>query len=493
MANNLIQIKRTSVSGRAANSTTLTNAGELALNMADGILYSTNGTAVFEVGANNTNARITGSLNLDNDKRIYFRTVNTAANAMFVQQLDDNFVFYTTNTSYQPRPVWSIYANSDTSNLSVVVPAKFNSNLDISGGLVANSSLGTSGQVLTSTGSSVYWSSPGAASVNTSAQYTWTNTQTFSANITFGNNIGLSTNTSIYFNGLADANWRIGRNTGGTTKFFYTGNSVDIIAANSSTEGIAFGFTGNSYLETGYAGTFTRLPIYVGNSTVNTIINVSSYSIGTSFVANTTGVYAGVVNGSTIQVGTSFTANATLVNTAAINVTGQVNSATLYATTSANIAASITANTSGLFVANATGTVNAAVIRSGTTFIANSTQVTITGVPLSANSTTGTSGQVLTSNGTTGAPYWATATATVNVAAQFAWTNTHTFTANVTVGNSTTNSAFLISQFGMSNPNTFTMGTVTTNAAFNTVLAGPYTIAAGNTLTITTGSRVVIV
>jgi len=50
-ANNLIQIKRTSISGRAANTTTLPNPGELALNMTDGILYSGNGSVVFEIGA----------------------------------------------------------------------------------------------------------------------------------------------------------------------------------------------------------------------------------------------------------------------------------------------------------------------------------------------------------------------------------------------------------------------------------------------------------
>ena len=65
MANNLIQVKRTSVSGRAANSTTLPNPGELALNMTDGILYSTNGSVVFEVGANNTNAKVTNTLTVN--------------------------------------------------------------------------------------------------------------------------------------------------------------------------------------------------------------------------------------------------------------------------------------------------------------------------------------------------------------------------------------------------------------------------------------------
>jgi hypothetical protein len=62
MANNKIQIKRTSVSGRAANTVTLTNPGELALNMTDGIMYSTNGSVVFEIGANLTNASVTNIL-----------------------------------------------------------------------------------------------------------------------------------------------------------------------------------------------------------------------------------------------------------------------------------------------------------------------------------------------------------------------------------------------------------------------------------------------
>ena len=93
-ANNLIQIKRTSISGRAANTTTLPNPGELALNMTDGIMYSGNGSVVFEIGANNTNVNISGNL-----------TVKA---------------------------------------------------------IIANNSIGSSGQVLFSSGSDVYWG-PGAA------------------------------------------------------------------------------------------------------------------------------------------------------------------------------------------------------------------------------------------------------------------------------------------------------------------------------------------
>lgn len=65
MANSVFQHKRTSISGRAANSTTLPNPGQIAINMADGIMYSTNGTFVFEIGANNTNVRVTGNATLN--------------------------------------------------------------------------------------------------------------------------------------------------------------------------------------------------------------------------------------------------------------------------------------------------------------------------------------------------------------------------------------------------------------------------------------------
>jgi hypothetical protein len=117
-----------------------------------------------------------------------------------------------------------------------------------------------------------------------------------------------------------------------------------------------------------------------------TTVNGSFITVGTSTIANSTGVYTGIVNGATIQVGSAFTANSTLVNAAAINITGQVNTATVYATTSANIASQIWANSSGLFVSNTTGTVNSAVISVGSNFIANSTKVTFTGANIDATS-----------------------------------------------------------------------------------------------------------
>jgi hypothetical protein len=69
MANKL-QIKRTSVSGRTPNTTNSGNThfidtGELALNLADGKLFSSNGTIHFEIGANLSSVSVSGNATLN--------------------------------------------------------------------------------------------------------------------------------------------------------------------------------------------------------------------------------------------------------------------------------------------------------------------------------------------------------------------------------------------------------------------------------------------
>lgn len=114
MANNRIQVKRTSVSGRLPNTTNVANssyiaAGELALNLTDGILYSSNGSSIIPIGANNVNLNVSGNL---------------------------------TVTS-----------------------------------VVANGSLGTANQVLTSNGSGVYWTTPVAGGGGSGATFQFVTNQ----------------------------------------------------------------------------------------------------------------------------------------------------------------------------------------------------------------------------------------------------------------------------------------------------------------------------
>ena len=92
-------------------------------------------------------------------------------------------------------------------------------------------------------------------------------------------------------------------------------------------------------------------------------------------------------------------------NTLAVGNTLTVNN--IFSTTQVNsashtVGSSFIANTTGAFH---TGTINAASLTVGANFIANTTRLTIA-TPLSSNGGTGTAGQVFVSNGSSGSPYW---------------------------------------------------------------------------------------
>jgi hypothetical protein len=70
MANTKIQHKRTSVSGRLANTTDPSNsafidAGEFAVNLADNKVFASNGTIVFEIGSNLSNLSVSGTITVN--------------------------------------------------------------------------------------------------------------------------------------------------------------------------------------------------------------------------------------------------------------------------------------------------------------------------------------------------------------------------------------------------------------------------------------------
>lgn len=77
---NKFQIKRTAVTGRTPNTTNSANGGyidtgELALNLTDGKMFSSNGTISFEVGANLSSLSVTGNTSV-------VGTVNLSANGI---------------------------------------------------------------------------------------------------------------------------------------------------------------------------------------------------------------------------------------------------------------------------------------------------------------------------------------------------------------------------------------------------------------------------
>jgi hypothetical protein len=170
----------TGITTLAAGNTTITGFANVSVSV---------NSAALSVGssfaANSTQVTYGIPQLINNNQHLRFQTVNTSAYATFTQQNDDNFVFYTSNTIYGARAVFSIFANSVTSTFNFSPGVVFN------GGIYANGSYGTSGQVLTTNGTGVYWSTA-SAGVNVNSTYAWTNTHSFAANVSFANNISIT-------------------------------------------------------------------------------------------------------------------------------------------------------------------------------------------------------------------------------------------------------------------------------------------------------------
>lgn len=149
----------------------------------------------------------------------------------------------------------------------------------------------------------------------------------------------------------------------------YTSNNLhvsnNIFATNSITVGNSSGnvyitqntFNVNGYLSVNSAG------LYVSGTRV---VNAWSYQSGANNIFNTSGFYTnGTVNAFTHSSGAGFTANSTLVNAAAVNVTNQVNTSTLYINTSMAVGTNVSINTTGIAV---NGTVNSNTFTTGASY-----------------------------------------------------------------------------------------------------------------------------
>ena len=309
---------------------------------------------------------------------------------------------------------------------------------------------------MTSNGTTAYWSTASSGgSANAAAQYSWTNTQTFSNTITFSSNVSVG-------NVLTIGNSTV--NTYSNSTHFYSGNST-IYGYGNNTADVLVSASGNLVLT---ATTITLSNTTAAAVSLNTTsMAVNAFSIGSSntatfyningqaniaagaFVSNAYATLGGAsgnylafgqqtssaqwiqsgyssagspvyyhillnplggnigignnapsdrlsVNGTTyLQGNTTVTGNTTVVN---VYSTGTINAAAV------TVGTNWTSNSTGAYH---TGTINAASYTVGTNFIANSSQLTVA-TPVSANGGVGTAGQVLTSNGATGSPYWAT-------------------------------------------------------------------------------------
>lgn len=132
-------------------------------------------------------------------------------------------------------------------------------------------------------GGNTYWLSQGAVSINVDAQYIWTNSHSFTANVTSSN----TTTGTIKITGGLGVTGRI--------------NTGDLAAGNDSVYSSLTGTT-----------------LTVANVFATATVNAAVLSVGSWVVANNGGVYtSGIVNADILAVGSQFRANTTQVTVAA--------------------------------------------------------------------------------------------------------------------------------------------------------------------------------
>lgn len=230
MANNVFYVKRTATSGRTPNTTAsyATNAqyiaaGELALNMADGILYTSNGSALITVGANVVNKNVTGTLTVkavsanggtgtagqvlaSNGTSTYWTTVSSGATAVRQQ--------YTGNGSNTQFTVTGGYSSYQLDVYVNGVKLYNGTEVDVSNGsIITFTSAPPNGSLIEVVGTSS--SNPSNYITNNysgtlSGQLTFSNTITFSNTVSFGSNV--TANASTIFVGNSTVNTSVTAN-----------------------------------------------------------------------------------------------------------------------------------------------------------------------------------------------------------------------------------------------------------------------------------------
>jgi hypothetical protein len=303
--NTVFQLRRNTVSGTRPTTTTVA-PGELAINTTDGILFSANSSTIFEIGANNTTIAVgnstarqianstgvfvNGGITLTrNDTTLGFTTTSGASVGMR-QQSDDNFVFYTTNTTGGSRAVFNVFANTNAPNQNSAL--RFNGPVDMgSSGFYANNSLGTAGQVLTSNGTSVYWAAAGAG-VNTAAQFTWTNTHIFNANVTVNSTFVVANSTANVATFTSGGDLVIGA-TAATAKLDVVGTANIRVFETLATDNISDQSLDSNYFDVNISGSDT-LTVSRSHNGVRIDVDSTATSGNTSVEHIVRGVYTTV-------------------------------------------------------------------------------------------------------------------------------------------------------------------------------------------------------
>ena len=373
---------------KVSNSTSTANLTPKELTIGTTVV---NSSLVTVTGVNTSYANVTGQVNTATLYATTSANIGTAftANASLVNAIALNVVNQT-NTATLYVTTSANVGTAFTANASLVNAIALNVvNQTNTATLFATTSANVGGNVQMTVSQ---YGITGSATVptmalTTSALTIGNSTVTGAPSINLANSTG---NTTI--NAIAiGSSWGLNSNSSGV---YHSG----VVNAASHTVGSSFIANSTAIIGTGYANVTTSVNsalltvgtnfianttalVHTGYANVTTSVNSASHTVGTNFIANTTALvhtgYANVttsVNSALLTVGTAFTANATLVNAAALNVVNQVNTATIFSSTSANVGANVQLTTSQLFIGNSIA--NA---------ISNSTIVTLANSTSTAN------------------------------------------------------------------------------------------------------------
>jgi hypothetical protein len=368
--------------------------------------------------ANNLNTKTEANLNVNN--------ALTANNSSYLGG--------TAAASYQLNSTLAANVAILTANNANNLNGKTEANLNVNNALTTNNSTYLNGQLSSyytnatniTTGTLPY-AQLGVNVVNTTGSFTLSgNTTLGGSNTVITSNFSVSNATSISGGDLTVSNAT--SNTVLSNRYLTISSAsfpptINFVAQGigasgrsqinfytTNTNSIPY-FGGLSWLIANGTGSFYSSSIMAQGSSqtsqIDIIVNIGTSSNSSFYIAGASG-------------NTLITNSASTTLTTNVNITGAF----------LNVASAFVVNSVGAYH---TGIVNAASHTVGTSFIANTTQITIAGIPLSANGSNGTATYVLTSNGNIGSPYWATVSGwTGGTMANTAYfSNTATSTNNV--------------------------------------------------------------
>jgi len=366
MSNTKFQFKRTTVSGRLPNTTISANtsyidAGEFAINLADGKVVSSNGTVTFEVGANLSSLNVASSIAVGGatiNSTIYSATANNANNlggtslATLQSQITGNAATaYTNATSYVTTGGYTVSGIVNYSG-NVILTSGNGTNQLLLGtinatsiGMLANSTVLTTGNSTVKT------------TINSTALAVGSNVATFGTTFysVANGNVGIGTSSPTYLfdteNSSTAVDYIAGRfisaaaatgesrtwlkiekaSTYGGAIGGYISQAVGSGLILGTQNGVATPVERMRITQAGNVGIGTTTPAYkldvtgsagisagltLGNSTVNSTINSTTFSVGSNVATFGTAVYH-VANGN-VGIGNSTPGSSLVVNGTAL-------------------------------------------------------------------------------------------------------------------------------------------------------------------------------